>query len=197
MPAERTTYPAAAAPPAPYHRPRTARRDMSAAERAADDAEREMRRFRQAAKTRWAAALAPWTPDPAFRWPVSTVRAYHNPYGIYKNDAKTAFGLSEAEILTLAYEAVPAPAAQQQRRIFALTHVRALASRKAFALAAPEPFRAAGDVRAGKAVRLYRKDGAHERGWTDLGVCDAHALQHREKEARRAAVQGVWGLGLG
>ncbi|KAJ6497682.1 hypothetical protein C8R45DRAFT_983850 [Mycena sanguinolenta] len=69
-------------------------------EKAAAKTKRSATEVLQEKQEEWTARLRPWTGDERMRWPLGTL-------ALSKSDAKNAFKLTEAELLTLAHESIP------------------------------------------------------------------------------------------
>ncbi|KAF8967928.1 hypothetical protein BDZ97DRAFT_1916501 [Flammula alnicola] len=86
-----------------------------------EDAEiqKTVRKTTREAKKQWEETLVPWTPNNGFRFPIGTM-------ALYKSDAKSAYSVTEKEMLTLRYESIPGSA----KTFFAQEDVKNLARRK-------------------------------------------------------------------
>ncbi|KII85454.1 hypothetical protein PLICRDRAFT_56695 [Plicaturopsis crispa FD-325 SS-3] len=88
-------------PPPKARKPRAPMKVLTEEEKADAEIEKEVRKMGREMKKDWDAQLGKaWTPDSTFRFPIGTI-------AMYKSDAKSAYKLTEAEMLTLPHESIP------------------------------------------------------------------------------------------
>ncbi|KZP30594.1 hypothetical protein FIBSPDRAFT_850485 [Athelia psychrophila] len=155
MPAYRRKINCAYAEPTP----KKPRQQLSEEEKEDAKLKRDINKLIREQRTEWEATLTPWKGDEAMRWPVNTL-------ALFKSDAKKAFSLTEAELLTLPHECIAA----SPKSYFALKDVQALAHRKHEAGALLEDPSSDPDVLEGAGVRKKRQDnGRRNKGnWADV-----------------------------
>ncbi|KAI0642271.1 hypothetical protein C8Q79DRAFT_1013561 [Trametes meyenii] len=116
------------------------------------------------AKEEWEKTLTAWDGPSDFKWLTDTL-------GMYKSDAKTAFGLTERDMATLEHESIQS----SPKTFFSLASVRKLATAKFAAGALPlEEFMLPGRPKNGANVRLFEKTNKTPNrrirsNWYDLG----------------------------
>ncbi|KAI0675840.1 hypothetical protein C8Q78DRAFT_988330 [Trametes maxima] len=152
-------------PPVPKRRPAVKKRsEMTQDEKDEADAKGLARKELKTAKEEWEKNLASWNGPSDFKWPTNTL-------GMYKSDAKTAFGLTDRDMAALQHESIQA----SPKTFFSLASVRKLAADKFQAGALPfEQFMLPGKPKDGVNVRLSKKtNGTPNRrirsNWYDMG----------------------------
>ncbi|KDR75735.1 hypothetical protein GALMADRAFT_211185 [Galerina marginata CBS 339.88] len=78
---------------------REAKKNMTEEEKEADKLAELARKAARDSKKKWGSTLVPWVHNDKFSFPVGTVV-------MYKSDAKSAYSLTEKEVLTLKYESI-------------------------------------------------------------------------------------------
>ncbi|KAF7351139.1 hypothetical protein MSAN_01676400 [Mycena sanguinolenta] len=157
-------------PPRKKSRDREHKKQVTPEEKEAAKTKRSATEVLQEKKEEWAAGLKPWTGDERMRWPLGTL-------ALFKADAKGAFKLTEAEMLTLPHESIPNSG--KSYSYYALSDVKALARRKFLAGASLVDLSADSHVLENAGVQKKHTDnGQRNRGnWGDASTAVRNAVK--------------------
>ncbi|VDB96720.1 unnamed protein product [Peniophora sp. CBMAI 1063] len=162
VPRSRCAYAMFDEPVKPKRAPAKKRSEMTEDEKEEADIMRIARKGIKIAKDEWEKALpAPWAGPEDFKWPTGTI-------GIYKSDAKSSFGLTDKDIMTLRHEAISG----SPKTFYSLIDVKNLSFEKFAASALSLDFKMPGQPKNGT-VRIFQKtDHSPNRrtrtNWRDL-----------------------------